>query len=182
MKDNHSQLKYKLIAISERMEVEFGVRLEDITAEHLNEELPLDELEAKVLRLRNRLENYGEINPMAIEAYEEIKIRYDNINNQRQDVLSAKESLLSTITEIELTATSQFMEAFDKVRENFIEVFRSLFTDDDTCDLILMDPTDPLESAIDIIAKPKGKDLNLYLSYQEAKRPSLQLLFSLRSI
>ncbi|MBK9984220.1 MAG: chromosome segregation protein SMC [Saprospiraceae bacterium] len=181
MKDNHSQLKYKLIAISERMEVEFGVRLEDITAEHLNEELPLDELEAKVLRLRNRLENYGEINPMAIEAYEEIKIRYDNINNQRQDVLSAKESLLSTITEIELTATSQFMEAFDKVRENFIEVFRSLFTDDDTCDLILMDPTDPLESAIDIIAKPKGKRPKSLsqLSGGEKTLTAIALLFAL---
>ncbi|HZV43713.1 MAG TPA: chromosome segregation protein SMC, partial [Saprospiraceae bacterium] len=127
MKDQHNQLKYKMVAISERMQVEFGIRLEEITEEHLNHDLPFEELEGKVNRLRNRLENYGEINPLAIEAHEEIKTRFDTINSQRQDILSAKTSLLATITEIEETATGKFMEAFNQVRENFVEVFRSLF-------------------------------------------------------
>ena len=181
LKELHSQLKYRLIAISERMEVEFGVRLEEITSEHMNEVMPLEDLEARVLRIRQRLENYGEINPMAIEAYEEIKVRYDNINTQKEDILGAKESLLATITEIEQTATGQFMEAFDKVRENFIDVFRSLFTEDDTCDLILIDPTDPLESAIDIIAKPKGKRPKSLsqLSGGEKTLTAIALLFAL---
>ena len=181
LKDQHNNLKFRLIAISERMEVEFGVRLEDITAEHLNEEMPLDELETKVQRLRNRLENYGEINPMAIEAHEEIKIRFDNINSQRQDILSAKDSLMATITEIEETATGQFLESFDKVRENFIEVFRSLFTEDDACDLVLLNPDDPLESAIDIIAKPKGKRPKSLsqLSGGEKTLTAIALLFAL---
>ncbi|HUR30391.1 MAG TPA: AAA family ATPase, partial [Saprospiraceae bacterium] len=181
LKDHHNNLKFRLIAISERMEVEFGVRLEEITEEHMNAEMPLDELEAKVQRIRQRLENYGEINPMAIEAYEEIKVRYDNINDQRQDILGAKESLLETITEIEQTATVQFMEAFDKVRENFIDVFRSLFTEDDTCDLILLDPSDPLESAIDIVAKPKGKRPKSLsqLSGGEKTLTAIALLFAL---
>lgn len=181
LKDHFNQLKYRLIAISERMEVEFGIRLEDITEEHMQEEMPLEELEIKVQRLRQRLENYGEINPMAIEAYEEIKVRFDNINTQKQDILGAKESLLATITEIEETATGQFLEAFDKVRENFIEVFRSLFTEDDTCDLVLIDPTDPLESAIDIIAKPKGKRPKSLsqLSGGEKTLTAIALLFAL---
>lgn len=181
LKDQHNNLKFRLVAISERMEVEFGVRLEDITAEHLNEEMPLEDLEYKVQRLRNRLENYGEINPMAIEAHEEIKVRFDNINTQRQDILLAKDSLLTTITEIEDTATGQFLESFDKVRENFIEVFRSLFTDDDTCDLILLNPEDPLESDIDIIAKPKGKRPKSLsqLSGGEKTLTAIALLFAL---
>lgn len=181
MKDFHNQLKYRLIAISERMQVEFGIRLEEITTEHMNEELPLEELEIKVQRLRQRLENYGEINPMAIEAFEEIKVRYENINNQRQDILGAKESLLATITEIEQTATVQFMQSFDKVRENFIDVFRSLFTDDDTCDLVLTDPNDPLESSIEIIAKPKGKRPKSLsqLSGGEKTLTAIALLFAL---
>ncbi len=181
LKDQHNQLKYRLIAISERMEVEFGVRLEDITDEHLNEDIPLDELEEKVLRLRKRLENYGEINPMAVDAYEEIKIRYDNINNQRQDILTAKDSLLETISEIEETATSQFLESFDRVRENFVDVFRSLFTQDDACDLILLNPESPLESNIDIIAKPKGKRPKSLsqLSGGEKTLTAIALLFAL---
>ena len=73
------------------------------------------------------------------------------------DLLDAKNSLLKTIKEIEGTATDKFMDAFNKVRTNFIDVFRSLFTEEDQCDLVLMDKGDPLESNIDIIAKPKGK-------------------------
>ena len=143
--------------------------------------MPLEELEEKVLRLRKRLENYGEINPMAVDAYEEIKIRYDNINNQRQDILTAKDSLLETISEIEETATSQFLESFDKVRENFVDVFRSLFTQDDTCDLILLNPESPLESNIDIIAKPKGKRPKSLsqLSGGEKTLTAIALLFAL---
>ena len=181
LKDQHNQLKFRLIAISERLEVEFGVRLEDISEEHTTEETPLPELEDKVLRLRSRLENYGEINPMAIEAHEEIKTRYDNINNQRQDILQAKESLMTTISEIEESATGQFLEAFGKVRENFIDVFRSLFTEDDTCDLILINPDDPLESEIDIIAKPKGKRPKSLsqLSGGEKTLTAIALLFAL---
>ncbi len=181
LKDQHNHLKFRLIAISERMEVEFGVRLEDITEEHLKDEMPLDELEAKVQRMRTRLENYGEINPMAIEAHEEIKNRYDTINTQRQDILQAKESLLTTITEIEETATGQFLESFEKVRTNFIDVFRSLFTEDDTCDLILLEPNNPLESPIDIVAKPKGKQPKSLsqLSGGEKTLTAIALLFAL---
>ncbi|PHI21145.1 chromosome segregation protein SMC [Lewinellaceae bacterium SD302] len=116
-----------------------------------------DELELKVDRLRSRIANYGEINPMAVEAYDEMKERHDSITKQRDDILEAKESLLETINEIEETATVQFLEAFEKARLYFIDVFRSLFTEDDNCDLILLDPENPLESGIEIVAKPKGK-------------------------
>lgn len=181
LKDQHMRLKLDLVKISERMEVEFGVRLEDITEEHLQNDMPLEELEEKVERLRKRLENYGEINPMAIEAHEEMKTRYDNINEQRIDILHAKESLLSTIREIEESATTQFLEAFHRVRENFISVFRSLFTEDDTCDLILLNPDDPLESEIDIVAKPKGKRPKSLsqLSGGEKTLTAIALLFAL---
>ena len=119
--------------------------------------MPLEELEEKVEKWRRRIENYGEINPMAVEAYEEMRKRYDTINDQKLDILEAKESLLETIREIENTATDKFLESFGQVREYFIEVFRSLFTEDDTCDLFLEDPENPLESNIQITAKPKGK-------------------------
>jgi chromosome segregation protein len=49
------------------------------------------------------------------------------------------------------------MVAFHQIRENFIKVFRSLFTEDDDCDLVLLNPENPTESDVQIIAKPKGK-------------------------
>jgi chromosome segregation protein len=181
LKDHNHQLKFRLMAISERLQVEFGVRLEDVPDSDLDETLPLEELEAKVHRQKNRLDNYGEINPMAIDAHREIKERFDNITQQREDILKAKETLLTTITEIESTATTQFLEAFNNVRENFIEVFRSLFTEDDTCDLVLIDPANPLESDIDIIAKPKGKRPKSLsqLSGGEKTLTAIALLFAL---
>jgi len=81
----------------------------------------------------------------------------DTISKQRDDIVEAKTTLIKTIKEIETTATVQFLNAFEEVRTHFIDVFRSLFTEDDNCDLILETPEDPLESKIEIIAKPKGK-------------------------
>ena len=64
---------------------------------------------------------------------------------------------MTTIGEIDLVAKATFLDSFYKIKDNFIKVFRSLFTEEDDCDLILSDPENPLESTIDIIAKPKGK-------------------------
>ncbi len=92
-----------------------------------------------------------------MEAYEEIKERHDFISKQRDDLISAKNSLMNTISEIDEVAKTTFLEAFDNIKQNFIRVFRSLFTEEDDCDLRLTDPSQPLDSSIEIIAKPKGK-------------------------
>ena len=97
------------------------------------------------------------MNPMAEEAYNEMHERFEFINSQKQDLNDAKANLMETMLEIENTAKGQFFETFNAVRENFIQVFRSMFTEDDNCDLVLVNPEDPLESDIDIVAKPKGK-------------------------
>jgi chromosome segregation protein len=118
---------------------------------------------------------------MAMEAYREMNERYTFIQNQKQDLLKAKASLLETIKEIDDTAKEKFMTAFLSVRENFIRVFRSLFNEEDNCDLILEDPEMPLESDIDIIARPKGKrplSIN-QLSGGEKTLTATALLFSL---
>jgi chromosome segregation protein len=157
LKEKLTEFRFQLSAVSERLHAEFSVRLDDLNDRELSSALPQEELQEKTDRLKYRLDNYGEINPMAVEAYDEMKERYDGIVSQRDDILQAKEDLLETIKEIEDTATAQFLDAFEKVRLYFIDVFRSLFTEDDTCDLILLDPEDPLESKIEIVAKPKGK-------------------------
>jgi chromosome segregation protein len=88
---------------------------------------------------------------------------------------------MNTIDEIESRAKEQFMDAFNRARENFIEVFRTLFTAEDTCDLVLTNPESPLESEIDIIAKPKGKRPQTInqLSGGEKTLTAISLLFSL---
>ncbi|MEM9887301.1 MAG: chromosome segregation protein SMC [Bacteroidota bacterium] len=158
LKEKFSDVKYKISSLAQRLRIEFEIDINElISTQKVRTALQSEELQAKVDRLKSRLDNYGEINPMAVEAFDAIKERHDSITQQRDDILKAKEHLLETIKEIEDTATTQFIAAFEQTRLYFIEAFRSLFTEDDICDLILLDPEHPLDSKIEIVAKPKGK-------------------------
>jgi chromosome segregation protein len=158
LKEKFTDIKFKINGLAERLKIEFNIGLDELGEMKIPEWVgSTGDLEMKVDRLRGRIGNYGEINPMAVEAYDEMKERNDTITKQRDDIHEAKVTLIKTIKEIEDTATVQFLEAFERVRTYFIEVFRSLFTEDDNCDLILLNPEDPLESKIEIVAKPKGK-------------------------
>jgi chromosome segregation protein len=177
----YSDVRIRLRSITDRLEVEFGVTMEEILAEDVEPNMTFEELTEKVERLKRRLENFGEINPMALEAYNEMKLRFDSIVIQRQDIFDAKTSLEATIKEIEETATVQFMEAFAQVQTHFKEVFQSLFSEGDDCDLVLSDPENPLDSMIEVIAKPKGKRPRTLsqLSGGEKALTAIALLFSL---
>ena len=157
MKDRLNEVKLQLAGMKERLNVEFRIVLEDILDEPRTGEVPVEELQEKADRMKKRLENLGEVNPTAIEAFEEMKKRYDFIVEQKDDLVNAKQSLLQTIAEVETTANQKFLETFNQVRENFQKVFKTLFTEDDQCDLILENPDNLAETGIDIMAKPKGK-------------------------
>ena len=157
IKDKLNELKLQLAGMKERLNVEFRINLEDILGDTRTGEVPVEELQEKADRMKKRLENLGEVNPTAIEAFTEMKKRYDFIVEQKTDLVNAKDSLLKTIEEVEITANQKFLDTFHKVRENFSVVFKSLFTEDDQCDLVLENPENISESGIDVIAKPKGK-------------------------
>jgi chromosome segregation protein len=157
IRDKTMELKIQLNSLKERLSVEFSIDIADMLDKEPSAELNEEELREKVTKQKSQLDNYGPINPMAIEAFTEVKERHTFIITQKDDLARAKESLLKTIEEIESTAKENFMNAFTRIRENFIHVFRSLFTQDDDCDLVLMDPSNPTESDVQIIAKPKGK-------------------------
>jgi chromosome segregation protein len=184
IKDQKTAIKLDLNALKERLAVEFDIDIsslldEESTADsqHENEQ----DLREKTERIKRQLDEFGAVNPMAMEAYQEMDERYVFIQNQKKDLAEAKSSLLQTIKEIDDTAKEKFMEAFVKVREHFIEVFRSLFNQEDSCDLVLVDPENPLESDIDILARPKGKrplSIN-QLSGGEKTLTATAILFSL---
>jgi chromosome segregation protein len=157
IKDRLNELKLKLAGMKERLHVEFRIDLDDIIDEPRKSETPVEELQEKSDRMKKRLENLGEVNPTAIEAFQEMKKRYEFILEQKNDLVTAKESLLQTIQEVEATANQQFLDTFNRVRDNFQKVFKALFTEDDTADLILENPENLAETGIDIMAKPKGK-------------------------
>jgi chromosome segregation protein len=187
LQNSLNESKLQLNSVKERLSVEFNIDLDAVTGQTTPEEAEVlakadeDKIRADVSKIREKLDNMGPINPMAMEAYTEIKQRNDFILAQKDDLLKAKESLLNTIGEIEGVASQTFMDSFNKIKEHFIRVFQSLFVQGDECDLKLVDPNNPLESEIDIIAKPKGKrplTIN-QLSGGEKTLTATALLFSM---
>jgi chromosome segregation protein len=157
IKDKLNELKLQLAGTRERLDVEFRIKLEDILDEARTTDVDLTELQEKADRMKKRLENLGEVNPTAIEAFTEMKKRYEFIVEQKNDLVSAKDSLLKTIEEVEASANQKFLETFHTVRANFIKVFKTLFTEDDDADLVLENPDNLAETGIDVMARPKGK-------------------------
>lgn len=157
IKDQLNELKLNVSGTRERLYVEFKINIDDILDQPRTSETPVEELDEKAQRLKKRMENLGEVNPTAIEAFEEMKKRYDFILEQKNDLVNAKESLMQTIQEVEATANQKFLETFNAVRENFRKVFKALFTEEDEADLVLEQPDNLAETGIDVVAKPKGK-------------------------
>ncbi|MCX2583768.1 chromosome segregation protein SMC [Pedobacter sp. MR22-3] len=183
IKDKKNSLKIDLNSLKERLAVEFNIDINDL----LETEIAIETLESefeirqKVEKMKRQLDEFGAINSMAMEAFKEMEERYVFIQNQKKDLNTAKADLLQTIKEIDDTAKEKFMQAFTQAREHFIVVFRSLFNEEDSCDLIISDINNPLEADIDIIARPKGKrplSIN-QLSGGEKTLTATALLFSL---
>lgn len=157
LKSKLQTTEFEVQRLKENYSLEFGELPDATPVDNSAIDVDINEISRKQQSLKINLANFGEINPLALQAYEEIKLRHQEICSQRDDILLAKESLLSTIKEIETTSTEKYLEVFNQVRSNFRLVFRQLFTEDDDCDLVLENENDPLETDISIIAKPKGK-------------------------
>ncbi|MFQ3575677.1 MAG: chromosome segregation protein SMC, partial [Cytophagales bacterium] len=172
-------------SVKERLIVEFQIDIDQELEKNPNipeiSENELSELKRRNESVKASIDKIGPINPMAMEAYQEINQRHQFITSQKNDLLEAKNILTQTISEIDEVAKTTFLEAFTNIRENFIKVFRSLFSDEDSCDLKLVNPNEPTESDIDIIARPKGKrplTIN-QLSGGEKTLTAISLLFAI---
>jgi chromosome segregation protein len=161
---------------------EFHTPLVEAGAEILQDDLQRDYEEICLLyeQLRERVENFGAINMRALEEYQELDERYQFMNRQRADIEQSIADTQKAIAEINRRSIEQFQDAYSKIRENFIEVFQSLFKGGQ-CDLRLLDEGDVLESGIDIIAQPPGKRLQnvLLLSGGEKALTALALLIAI---
>ena len=128
---------------------------------------------------KERLRELGDVNVGAIEEYKAVNERYEFLTAQRDDLNQAIEELTSVIRDIDRTIRARFKESFDAVVENFEKTFTELFKGGHAR-LTLEDPSNPLESAIEIEAQPPGKKLqnmNL-LSGGEKTMTAIALMFA----
>jgi chromosome segregation protein len=141
-------------------------------------------VEAVVGDLKRRLDSMGPVNLDAIEEFDELEERFNFVTGQHHDLTSAKDELLSVIERINEETQRRFAETFTQVRANFRDMFKELFGEAGKADLMLVDENDPLESGIEIIAKPPGKKLQSIslLSGGERSMTAVALLFSIYMI
>lgn len=139
-----------------------------------------EEVEQAIDELKRKIRNLGPVNLMALEEYEQEKGRLDFLVQQREDLLSAEETLKETIQKINETARTRFKEVFQQVRQNFKETFTKFFKGGEA-DLRLDENEDVLESPIEIVARPAGKQLRSIdlLSGGEKALTAISLLFAL---
>lgn len=135
--------------------------------------------EQEVQDLEKAIRSLGPVNLDAIEQYEEVHSRLDFLNSQRDDILSAKNLLLETITEMNDEVKERFKSTFEAIRESFKVTFKQMFGGGQA-DLILTEG-DLLTAGVEISVQPPGKkiqSLNL-MSGGEKALSALALLFSI---
>jgi len=143
-------------------------------------ELSDEDLEKELENIRETLQKYRAVNLMAEEEYLAQKSRYDFLVQQRQDLRESIHSTQEAIKKIDEESKSQFLNALEEVKKNFQELFALLFRGG-TAEVKLLEPDNPLESGVEIIAQPPGKRVqNLtLLSGGEKSLTSLAFLFAL---
>ena len=192
--------------LRERVEQKYHVKLEDIRSECITityadegpakvQTLTPEEMAAagaatdwnavgeQVAALQTRIDEMGPVNLVAIEEYEETEQRHTFLSTQHDDLVNAKTQLLDVINRINLQTRQMFIDTFEKIRDNFRLMFTEVFGGG-KADLLLVGEGDALESGIDIVARPPGKQLQTIslLSGGEQTMTAVALLFSIYQV
>lgn len=179
-----TEVRTRMEALVEQVAEDFSVSLPEAVAE-ASIPSPEDFEEAAAREeagaLRQRLRAMGSVNELALEHWEEETKRLEFLMQQQQDLETAEKTLLETIDEINATASARFMETFEEIRRHFRETFQDLFGEEAVADLALEDPSQPLETAIRIKARPGGKTSSntSLLSGGEKALTAIALLFGI---
>ncbi len=169
----------KLDTLLNRLNEEYNMTYEKAVN---NYKLEIDENDARsqVNKIKNKLKEIGPVNLNAPEEYEKVSERYEFLLKQKDDLLSAENTLLGIIDELDEIMKKEFTEHFNLIRKNFNETFKELFRGG-SADLKLLNPEDVLESGIDIVASPPGKKLTTIslLSGGEKTFTAISLVFAI---
>jgi chromosome segregation protein len=140
----------------------------------------IDNMEDKLFRLRKKIATIDDVNLGAIKEYEQLKDRFDFLNEQRDDLVKAIEDLHKVVKKINRISQERFIKTFDSVNEKLNEVFPRLF-EGGSAKLIMTEPNNPLETGIEFMIHPPGKKLTRMslLSGGEKALSAIALIFSI---
>jgi len=140
----------------------------------------IDDMKDKLFRLRKKIANIDDVNLGAIKEYEQLKDRFDFLNEQRDDLAKAIDDLHKVVKKINRITQERFIKTFDSVNDKLNEVFPRLF-EGGNAKLIMTEPNNPLETGIEFMIHPPGKKLTRMslLSGGEKALSAIALIFSI---
>lgn len=128
----------------------------------------IEEINNDIKNLIDKKEKFGEVNPLAEEDYKIVKQEIDSMREKVEDLVNAREDILSAIKKIDSDAEGIFVRTINEIRKNFQSVFQRFF-EDGYCDIRLVG-TDPLSADIEITARPPGKKIKQLESLSEGEK------------
>ncbi|UCD57145.1 MAG: chromosome segregation protein SMC, partial [Candidatus Hydrogenedentota bacterium] len=176
-----AQTEEKITFLKEKTVAEYRLSISEIAQEiTIEDDFDPQVAEEEAQRLRNKIESMGPVNLIAIEEFEELQQRYNFLVQQEADLRKAKEALIGIVKKINETTQAMFMETFEQIRSHFHEIFRHLFGGG-RASVHLIDPSNPLESGIEINVHPPGKKAQSIslLSGGEKALTAIALLFAI---
>ncbi len=146
-------------------------------------EKSLPQMRGEVDMLKTKIRELGNVNVNAIEEYQSVLSRYEQMKEQHEDLIEAQLALEKIILELDEQMRKQFSEKFAEINERFNSVFRELFGGGKGT-LELTEEEDVLEAGIRIVAQPPGKKLQnmMQLSGGEKALSAISLLFAIQSL
>jgi chromosome segregation protein len=162
---------------------EYGIDLTETARENARYLAEYQEHANRLDMLRQRLSRMGEVNPLAAQEFDEINEEFTFLTEQQEDLDTSINDLHETIDKLNETTRQRFLEAFEAVSAHFADIFGRLFQGGEAR-MYLLDPTDPLETGVDIEVRPPGKRPGniMLLSAGEKALTAIALLFSVFSV
>ena len=141
-----------------RVRDEAGLDLADRYRQWQPEDVDWDAVADEIRDLQGKIERLGSVNLEAIDEQEELEQRVAFLEKQHDDLTGARDTLSGLIERINRESRQRFQTTFDAVRGHFQDLFRKLFGGG-KADVFLEDEADVLESGIEVVARPPGKQL-----------------------
>lgn len=174
------EYRARLESLIQQVREEQDLDLEAVAAEaEASEDIDLDAMDVEVETLRRKLDGIGAVNLNAIAEVVEAEEQLGFLQSQERDLITGKSDLEKAIHELDELSTARFGEAFETIRTNFRETFRRLFGGG-RAEILLEDASNLLESGIEIVARPPGKEQRTIslLSGGERTLTAVALLFA----
>jgi chromosome segregation protein len=153
-----NEVRHERLSLAARLREDYGVELSELEHEpSLEEQHQREQVQQEIDDLRRKISNLGNVNLEALEELNQLETRYATLSEQFKDLSDAKNSLARIIDRINADSRKLFADTLETVRGHFQQLFRDLFGGGQA-DIVLEEGIDILESGIEIVARPPGKE------------------------